>query len=82
MYDRSLELAGELDEFVVGFDTARTCKDCDLFRPRENFGEQVDFTFGGRYLRSRLGKPQPRRLLNGISQGDIAWQGDNRNTPL
>ena len=57
-------------------------KDRYLFRAIQNFREYVDFVVGGTHGRLWLGKTQPRRLLDGISQGYIAWQGDHCNAAL
>ena len=79
VYDGSLQLAGELDQLVVSSGTTRTTKDRYLLRPIQQIREDVDLVVGRTHGRLWLGKMQPGCLLDGISQGHIARQGNHGN---
>ena len=79
MHDRGVELARHFDQLRMRSGAACSAKDRDLLRLIENLRQRRDFVIGRTHLWFRLGKMETGPLFNGVAQGDISGQGNDRH---
>jgi len=79
MHDGSVQLARELDQLGMGPRAARTCQDGDLLRRIEKLGQHEDLLGRRRHAGLGRGEMQARVIREGVAQGDVSGQGDDRH---
>ena len=79
MNDGSFQLVREFDQLLMSSGAAGAAEDGYFLRAIQQVRQHVDFVVGRTHGGLRLGKMQPRCLLDRISQGHIARDSNHRN---